>query len=178
MQIKKLVVGSVFAAASLAVGCGGATNQGSAPPKDGGTVAKDGRATGPLPDSAFKAAITVADPPTKMRVGERATLMVKVKNAGTATWPSQGRINDGYYQVNVGDRWYDNRNARLDKHHYERVGLGRDVPPGDEVEVPLIITAPDQPGECTLQIDLVQEMVAWFAEKNNASPKFKVTVQP
>jgi hypothetical protein len=112
-----------------------------------------------------------------MRLGERATLMVKVKNTGDTTWPSLGRVNDGFYQVNVGDRWYDNKNKLIDKHPYERVGLGRDVKPGEEVEVALIVTAPAVAGEYTLQIDLVQEMVAWFAEKNNSSPKFKVAVQ-
>jgi hypothetical protein len=175
MRLTKLMVLILGLTALLAVGCGGSpTPNASAPTADKPT---EGRATGPMPDDAFKAAITVADPPTKMRLGERATLMVKVKNLGTAVWPSMGRASDGYFQVNVGDRWYDNKNTLLDKHHYERVGLGRDVKPGEEVEVALIITAPSVAGEYALQIDLVQEMVAWFAEKNNASPKFKVSVQ-
>lgn len=176
MRLTKSMVLILALASLLAAGCGGgAPTQNTTTPTAG--KPDDGRATGPMPDSAFKAAITVADPPAKMRRGERATLMVKVKNLGNTAWPSMGRLNDGYYQVNVGDRWYDSKNTLLDKHHYERVGLGKDVKPGEEVEVALIITAPDAPGEYTLQIDLVQEMVAWFAEKNNASPKFKVSVQ-
>jgi hypothetical protein len=175
MRLTKLMVLILGLAMLVTAACGGApTQNSSAPPTD---KTNDGRATGPMPDAGFKAAITVADPPTKMRVNERATLMVKARNTGTVVWPSLGRASDGYFQVNVGDRWYDNRNKLIDKHPYERVGLGRDVKPGEEVEVALIVTAPNAAGEYTLQIDLVQEMVAWFAEKNNASPKFKVSVQ-
>src|SRR3954464_6040775 len=175
MRLTKLMVLILALAMSLAIACGGSPTENTASPTNGKT--NDGRATGAMPDTAFKAGVTVANPPTKMRLGEKTTLMVKVKNMGSTTWPSMGRASDGYYQVNVGDRWYDNKNILLDKHPYERVGLGRDVNPGEEVEVALIVIAPSVAGEYTLQIDLVQEMVAWFAEKNNASPKFKVNVQ-
>jgi uncharacterized membrane protein len=57
-----------------------------------------------------------------------------------------------------------------------RSGLPRDLRPGEEAEIPLAITAPSAPGDYTLQIDLVQEMVSWFAEKGSEAPKFKVKV--
>jgi len=38
------------------------------------------------------------------------------------------------------------------------------------------ITAPKSPGDYTLEIDMVQEGVAWFSEKNSPTAKTKITV--
>jgi hypothetical protein len=129
-----------------------------------------------MPDEAFKASITLPDPPATMQPGQKATLYVKVKNTGNTIWPSRGRLDDGFYQVNLGDVWYDGKGVRLVTHSYVRSGFRNDVQPGQEVDVPLAITAPSTPGDYTLSIDLVQEMVAWFSDKGNSSPKFKVKV--
>lgn len=134
------------------------------------------QASGPMPPGAFKATITSAGPPNKMRPGEKATLTVKVKNEGNTTWPSHGRASDGFFQVNLGDIWFDANNKRVEKHPYVRSGLPHDLRPGEEVEVPLAITAPSSLGEYTMQLDLVQEMVTWFSEKGSPTPRFKVTV--
>ncbi len=132
-------------------------------------------ATGPLPDSAFKASISVSSPPTKLRPGQKELLEVTVKNIGNATWPAHGRSGDGYFQVNLGNVWFAG-DARITDNPYLRSGLPNDVPPGATVTLPLEITAPGKPGEYLLQIDLVQEMVSWFSEKGNNSPKVKVKV--
>jgi len=39
-----------------------------------------------------------------------------------------------------------------------------------------LITAPKEPGEYVLEVDLVQEQVAWFRDKGSATAKTKVTV--
>jgi len=135
-----------------------------------------GQAGGPMSPGAFKATITSAGPPGKMKPGEKATITVKVKNDGDAAWPAHGRASDGFFQVNLGDIWFDANNAKVEKHPYVRSGLPHDVAPGEEVEVNLAITAPSSPGQYTMQLDLVQEMVTWFSEKGNPTPKFKVTV--
>ena len=135
-----------------------------------------GQASGPMPASGFKATITSAGPPGKMRAGEKATITVKVKNEGDAPWPSHGRASDGFFQVNLGDIWFDANNKKVEKNTYIRSGLPHDVASGEEVEVSLAITAPSTPGQYTVQLDLVQEMVAWFSEKGSPTPKFKVTV--
>jgi hypothetical protein len=58
-----------------------------------------------------------------------------------------------------------------------RYGLPADLPAGQEVEVPLQITAPAKPGEYYLQLDMVQELVTWFEEKGSPVLKVKVNVQ-
>lgn len=144
--------------------------------KEAEKIVAEAKATGPLPEGGFKATISVTNPPAQMQPGQKETLTVKVKNTGTVAWPAHGRASDGYYQVNVGDRWYAPKEQFLDKHPYVRSGLPGDLQPGQEVEVQLGITAPDKPGEYTLQVDLVQEMVSWFAEKGSSAPAFKVKV--
>jgi hypothetical protein len=180
MQTRAALGAILFAAALTFAGCGGGGRTGAGGKagnvKEAEKIAAESRATGPMPDGAFRAAITVADPPTKMRPGEKQTLTVKVKNVGNAAWPAHGRSGDGYFQVNLGDAWFDGQNTKVEKHPYVRSALPNDVRPGEEVEVPLAITAPSAPGDYTLQIDMVQEMVAWFADKGSPAQKFKVKV--
>jgi len=179
MRKRKALAALGLAATLAAAACGGggqSSGGGAGNVREAEKVANEGRATGPMPDGAFRAAITVADPPTKMRPGEKQTLNVKVKNVGNSVWLAHGRSGDGFYQVNLGDIWFDAQNTRVEKHPYVRSPLPGDVKPGDEVEVPLTITAPAAPGDYTLQVDLVQEMVSWFADKGSSAPKFKVKV--
>jgi Ig-like domain from next to BRCA1 gene len=179
MQTPKAIGTIVFALTLSAASCGGSGSEGQRKPgnvKEAEKIVAEDRASGPMPEGAFKAVITVPDPPAKLRPGQKLTINVRVKNIGNAPWPSHGRASDGFFQVNLGNMWYDSKNSRIEKNPYIRSGLPSNVRPGEEVEVPLSITAPSAPGEYTLQIDLVQEMVSWFAEKGSSAPKFKVNV--
>jgi hypothetical protein len=57
-----------------------------------------------------------------------------------------------------------------------RYGISKDLRPGEETEVPLAITAPASPGDYILEVDLVQEQVAWFSDKGSHTARVKVTV--
>ena len=57
-----------------------------------------------------------------------------------------------------------------------RIGIGKDLNPGEETEVSLLVQAPKDPGEYELEVDLVQEQVAWFHDKGSPTVKTKVTV--
>lgn len=129
----------------------------------------------PLPDSGFKAQLTIASPPAKLGRGQRADVTVRVKNTSDTTWPVRGRAGDGIFQVNLGDRWIgaDDKDVKAD----ERVFLPRAVKPGEEVELTLGIVAPDTPGEYTVEVDMLQEGVSWFFKKGSKSARFKVTVE-
>jgi hypothetical protein len=155
-------------------GCGGSVNQQATRPAE--KVAAQARADAPMPPNGFKATITLPEPPTSLQPGQKTQLLVKVKNISDVTWPAHGRAADGFFQVNLGNNWYDEKNVRIEKHPYVRSGLPRDLRPGEEAEIALNITAPPNPGHYTLQIDLVQEMVAWFSEKGSMAPTFKVLV--
>jgi len=164
----------LLSALTAMAGCGGGRNEQAT--KSAEKIAAEGRAEAPMPANAFKASLTLPEPPATLQPGQKIQLRVKVKNLSDVTWPAHGRAADGFFQVNLGDNWYTDQNQRIEKHPYVRSGLPHDLKPGEEVEVPLQVTAPPNPGDYTLQIDLVQEMVAWFSEKGSTAPKFKVKV--
>ena len=55
---------------------------------------------------------------------------------------------------------------------YARAWLPHDLPPGDETEIPIDLTAPDKPGRYALKFDLVSEGVDWF-EKSGSETTLK-----
>jgi hypothetical protein len=133
-----------------------------------------------LPDNGFKAAISLTDPPAKLRAGEKATIQIKIKNASDVLWYARGaQFNDSSdtkFIMAAGDRWLNAADEKLVTDMDGRHGLNKDLKPGEETEIPLTITAPKEPGDYILEVDLVQEQVAWFHDKGSPTAKTKVTV--
>jgi len=93
-------------------------------------------------------------------------------------WARGAPVNprpDNKFYLAAGNRWLK-ADGSLQTNMDGRYGLVKDLKPGEETEVPLVITAPKDPGEYTLEIDLVQEQVAWFSEKGSPTAKAKITV--
>jgi hypothetical protein len=109
-----------------------------------------------------------------LNVGRQATVRIKVRNIGDSVWPAVGQ-DDGRYQVRLGNHWLDANNLLvvLDD---GRTALPHDLEPGREIELPLTITAPDRPGEYILEIDMVQEYIAWFEEAGSETLRINVSV--
>ena len=139
------------------------------------TQDSEGRVLKPLPDNGFKAEITIVDPPTHLKINQREELAVKVKNASDAEWPMRGRAGDGMFQVNLGDNWHtaDGKEVKVD----QRAFLPRVVKPGEQVEIPFAIVAPDKAGNFIVEIDMVQEGIAWFDSKGSMPAKLKIKVE-
>ena len=132
-----------------------------------------------LPASGFKAAITLVEPPDKLRSGQKETVRVKIKNATDVMWwargaPANASASNKFYLA-TGNRWLKSDGSVLTDMD-GRSGIGKDLGPGEETEVPLVITAPKEPGEYTLEIDLLQEQVAWFSDKGSPTARTKITV--
>ncbi len=131
-----------------------------------------------LPDNAFKAQITLPDPPAKLRAGQQERVQVRVKNAsGVFWWARGGEQNDrsdNKFYLAAGDRWLKPDGTLVTDDG--RYGIGKDLKPGEETEVPLLVTAPKEPGEYVLEVDLVQEQVSWFKDKGSQTARAKVTV--
>ena len=160
-------------AAGLLAGCASQKPSSSSPP----TAAPDlPYATAPLPDNGYKAKITLLESPTKLRVGQKVTIRVKAQNASSVPWNGRGGGDDNRLYIAAGDRWLKPDGTvitALDG----RYGLDRNLKPGEETEVPLLITAPKDPGDYILEVDLVQEQVAWFHEKGSETTRVKITVE-
>lgn len=132
-----------------------------------------------LPDQACKAQITLVSPPTKLRTGEKIVVQVKIKNASDLQWWARGApVNtrpDNKFYLAAGNRWLKSDGSLLTNMD-GRHGIDKDLKPGEETEVPLSITAPKDPGDYVLEVDVVQEGVTWFSDKGSATAKANVTV--
>ncbi|HEX7177497.1 MAG TPA: hypothetical protein VF240_19720 [Pyrinomonadaceae bacterium] len=137
--------------------------------------APDGRAAA-LPDGAYRARLSLPRAPARMKPGERASLLVRVRNEGSAPWPARGNAQ-GMLQVNVGDRWLATDGRTVVNDLDGRTALPRDLGSGDEAELTLNVIAPKAPGEYVLEIDMVHEGVTWFYEKGSQTLRVSVRVE-
>ncbi|MHB1651897.1 MAG: hypothetical protein ACYCVD_05380 [Desulfitobacteriaceae bacterium] len=116
----------------------------------------------PLSMNAFNALIQPLDSiPTKATVGEQIKLRFKVTNLSGVNWPMAGK-----YPVRVGNRWSD-MNGKVIINDDGRADMFGDLKPGGDMELSLNVKAPSVPGNYILNIDMVQEGVAWFADKGS-----------
>jgi hypothetical protein len=121
--------------------------------------------------SDYREEIVALNPPSVMRAGEKLDVHFKVKNLGSATWPAVG-TKDFKYQMNMGNRWIKGTQNSEDN----RAVMKGDLPPGAETEITLRITAPQEPGDYTLEIDMVHEGVTWFKQRGASPLSIGVTV--
>lgn len=178
MKTRLALTAAAIALAFAFGGCRGKqAAQGNAPSNMAVPVA--GSTPGPLPDAGRKAQITLPDPPAKLRAGEKTTVTVHIKNASDVFWWARGgEINtrsDNWFYIAAGDRWLK-PDGSLVTDMDGRYGIGKDLKPGDETEVPLLVTAPKEPGDYILEVDIVQEQVGWFSDKGSPTARAKVTV--
>jgi Dolichyl-phosphate-mannose-protein mannosyltransferase len=132
-------------------------------------------AESPLPDSAFNAIIKMVNTIDKFRPGREQTLDVILSNTSSSVWPALGR-NDGKFNVHLGNHWLD-ESGKTFVVDDGRSELPFDIKPDAEVKMQLTVTAPNDPGDYVLEIDMVQESVAWFTQKGSKTLKLKVRVE-
>jgi len=128
---------------------------------------------GAFADSDYREEIVAFNPPSVLRPGEKIEIRTKVRNLGSATWPSVG-TKDFRYQINMGNRWVKNGVMSEDN----RAVMKTDLAPGNETEINLTVNAPSTPGDYILKIDMVHEGVTWFEEKGGRPLLLPVRVQP
>jgi hypothetical protein len=162
---------------TLAIGCSPKRPVNTAPPAASATPVS--KVAGPLPDRGFKAQLTLPDPPSQLRAGQKEVITVKVKNASDVVWWAVGGEKndrpDNKFYIAVGNRWLD-KDSKPTSETEGHNGMTKDLKPGEETEMTLQITAPKQPGEYVLSVDMVQEGVNWFGDKGSPTTKAKVTV--
>ena len=132
--------------------------------------------TAPLPAGTFRATITANSVPTRLTPGATATLLVRVRNGGDRPWPT-ARDGTVRYDIHLGNHWLALSGGKSTADD-ARAALPFTIAPGEEVTLPLLITAPTVAGVYTLELDLVQEGVAWALADGNTPARFTVQVQP
>jgi hypothetical protein len=134
------------------------------PPYPGGAVTE----VRPLP--AFRASVVCENPPAALVSGQTVALRFLINNISAVEWPAVGNR-----AVTLQNRWRDHTDTVVADHGGEG-SIPYDVEPGDTVGLVLNVTAPAEPGDYALEVDLVQKEVAWFSERGSTAWKGGVTV--
>jgi SAM-dependent methyltransferase len=115
-----------------------------------------------VPARSRRALIEVVDVPNPVGVGQVAPVRATITNLGEHTWAAGQLIRLGNHWPT---RWNDGR-----------ADLPHDLAPGASVTLEIAITAPAEPGEHDLELDVVQEAVAWWAESGSTPARVTVTI--
>jgi hypothetical protein len=129
---------------------------------------------GPLPSEAARAGIASSNLPHALKAGERQALNVVVRNIGGATWPAVVE-EGGRYAVVLRDRWLRADGSTV-KEDDGAARMPYDLEPGDTAGVTLQVVAPEAPGDYVLELDVVQEGVAWFGGRGSKTLRAGVHV--
>jgi SAM-dependent methyltransferase len=125
-----------------------------------------------LPQSAFRAVLTLEEPLSGVAPEAQKTILVRVRNISDVAWPAVP-TTDTTYQVVLGNHWLD-ASGQVVLNDDGRAALPQSLQPLEEVVVPLTITGPKQPGSYILELDLVQEMVSWFKDQGSQTLRIPV----
>jgi SAM-dependent methyltransferase len=126
----------------------------------------------PLAAGAYKADINVIEPPATLICNARAEIKVHLQNVSEYTWPG---ANGCFlkHPIRLGNHWLrpDGSAVVWDD---GRTPLERDLPTAEGTTLKLTVKSPADPGEYVLELDVVQERVAWFGQKGSKTVRLPV----
>lgn len=125
-----------------------------------------------LPDSAFKAQITPLNTDITLKSCSRISIPVRIKNISNTPWP---HLN-GVLPIRLGNHWLSEDGIKI-RNDDGRASLPADLKPEGEVELLIPVTAPSEPGKYILELDMVQESIAWFNHKGSKTARITAYVE-
>ncbi len=120
-----------------------------------------------MPARGMRARIEITGLPDPIGAGQVAPVTATLTNVSEHTWGA-GRL------IRLGNHWH--AGAETVRWNDGRTDLPHDLAPGASVDLELPVTAPDEPGTYELELDVVQEAVAWWAEHGGTTTRATVTV--
>lgn len=130
---------------------------------------------GPLPDEGFRAAIRSVDSVLSAGPGEVFEIAVDVCNQSEVIW-REGEAEDSAFKIQLGNHWLD-EHGQVVQFDDGRSAIQADLEPGALESLLLLVTAPDLPGRYLLELDMVQEHVAWFDQMGSEKLSLAFTVE-
>ena len=132
----------------------------------------------PLPPSAFRIEWAPPAIPSVMGVGRSVPVRIELRNAGDTVWPDAKQASsDGRNAVRLAYRWKDPTGKKVLRDYDNRTDLPKPLPAGESLSLTVDVKTPAEKGRALLQVDLVQEGVAWFESKGAAPLVVTVEVQ-
>lgn len=110
-------------------------------------------------------------PPAALFHGEAALLQLELRNTGRSPW-----ITVGPHPLRLGYRWLDPAGAVVADGG--RAELPGPVPPDMVARLELRVSSPPAPGAYTLQVELVEEGVAWLSARGVAPLSLALSYAP
>jgi hypothetical protein len=122
----------------------------------------------------FSCELLATDIPAELKVGAAPVVLhVKVTNKSKQNWsallPDRGAFN----ATNLAYRWYSGKSVYKEG---GRALLKSDLAPGESAAVELQVEVPKDPGNYRLQVEPVQEAVAWFSDKGGCKQEAEVKI--
>jgi N-acetyl-anhydromuramyl-L-alanine amidase AmpD len=112
--------------------------------------------------------------PPKLTVGQVISVPITLRNTGALTWRWSGGN-----PFRLGYRYYRNRKLiETDTERDLRTDIPQDVPPGQEITLAARIATPTDPGNYTLEMDLIHEGITWFKEQDSPVLTRWLTIEP
>jgi SAM-dependent methyltransferase len=124
----------------------------------------------PMPDEAFRAEIVPDHPQIVTQPALWLSVGARVRNNSKIPWP------DGRRLLALGNHWLSDDGTML-KENDARAPLPSVLEPDQETHLVFQVRAPAEKGEYVLELDLVQDFVAWFASKGSPTVRIPVTVK-
>lgn len=101
--------------------------------------------------------------PSRLNAGQTVTVPITVKNNGAIPWTPGGD-----HPFRLGYRYYRNRRIlSLGDEKDLRTEVPQTVGAGETVTINVRVALPDQPGNYTLEMDVVHEGVTWLKEQGS-----------
>ncbi|MFO7537687.1 MAG: class I SAM-dependent methyltransferase [Chloroflexota bacterium] len=130
---------------------------------------------GVTPSARFAADIMCNEEKLQLRQGQQYTLPVTVTNTSHSTWSAQPDSSAIVGFVQLGNHWLSRTNDMLQVDD-GRTPLTTDLAPGEQIRLNLLVTAPPRPGRYILELDMVEEGVAWFQGYGSQTCRLPVIV--
>jgi hypothetical protein len=105
-----------------------------------------------VPESAYRARVTLIRPPEALAAGSTSDQEVEVENLGDERWPSEFA---GEPLIRLASRWLPGPEG-------PRTAFTETVDPGRSTRATLRVVAPPNAGRHVLEVDVVHEHVRWF----------------
>jgi hypothetical protein len=122
-----------------------------------------------LGPSAYRAKLAAAEISPAER-GSELRIPVAVTNASPETWAASDRSG-----IALGNRWRDATGAMIESLD-GRSPLPSELPPGSTVSMEIVVKTPMKPGEWILELDMVDEGIAWFSDHGSPLTTLPVKV--
>ncbi|HEX6182609.1 MAG TPA: hypothetical protein VFZ44_01780 [Pyrinomonadaceae bacterium] len=130
--------------------------------------------------NALGALLSSRELPASLAVGQSRSFEVIVRNVGVETWPAVGD-DARLYRVTLYARWLRPDGSIVREGHWFKESatpIPYDMEPGDTAGLSLVTSAPSEPGEYVLELNMVQEGAEHSGARGSQTLRAHVEVLP